>query len=349
MNFLINLAEKGYVPDPLIAYGIRRLCKTRRLDQIPQGEAFKRYEKGLLKQLSKGPIAVHTREANEQHYEVPPAFFELVLGPRLKYSSCYFADVTTSLKEAEELMLKLTCKRAHLKDGDRILELGCGWGSLTLWMAEHYPNSKITALSNSADQRRFIEARLKMLGNSNVEVVTCDVNDFVFTDQVDRIVSVEMFEHMRNYKELFHRVSRWLKPNGTAFVHVFCHKKYAYLFEVDGGETGQVDWLSRYFFTGGVMPSDHLFRFFDEDLKVVDQWRVRGTHYEETSRCWLRNLDANKQEVLEIFTPLYGEAEAERWFHRWRLFFHACAELFGYRGGREWFVGHYLFERKNGA
>ncbi len=345
MNALITLAEKGLIPDPLIARGIRHLCKTRRLDEIPQGEAFVQYEKKLVQQLSQGPIAINTQEANEQHYEVPPAFFERVLGPRLKYSSCYFPQANTTLAEAEEYMLKLTCKRAQLKDGESILELGCGWGSLTLWMAEHFPNSKITALSNSADQRKFIESRLLKLGNKNVTIVTCDINDFEFNNQVDRIVSLEMFEHMRNYRELFRRVSTWLKPNATAFVHVFCHKRYGYLFEVDGDESGKVDWMSRYFFTGGVMPSDQLFSLFNEHLTVQKQWRVRGTHYEQTSRWWLKNLDENKREVMEIFTPLYGKAEAERWFHRWRLFFHACAELFGYSNGRQWYVGHYLFTR----
>jgi cyclopropane-fatty-acyl-phospholipid synthase len=347
VNALITLAEKGLIPDSLIRRGIRHLCKTRRLDRMPRGAEMAIYRKQLLKELSQGPIAVHTQKANEQHYEVPPDFFVKALGPRLKYSSCYYPTPQTTLAEAEEHMLRLTCKRAGLRNGERILELGCGWGSLTLWMAENYPDSQITALSNSADQRKFIEARAKQKRLTNIRVITANINDFEFDEQVDRIVSVEMFEHMRNYQELFRRVAGWLKPEGTAFVHVFCHKTFPYLFELDSAETGQTDWMSRYFFTGGVMPSDDLYASFSDHLRIRNHWRVRGTHYERTSRHWLENIDREKAAVIRTFTKLYGSAEAHRWFHRWRLFFHACAELFGYDKGREWFVAHYLFEKAN--
>lgn len=341
MNFLLNLAEQGRFPDSVIEFGIRRLCKDR-LKEIPPSSEFIEAERAFIDELKNSPIAIHTEEANEQHYELPPEFFLKVLGKRLKYSSCYFKGAFDDLDVAEEQMLDLTMKRAQIRDGDKILELGCGWGSITLWMAEHFPNSQITAVSNSRDQRGFIEQRLAEKNLTNVKVITADMNDFQTKEKFDRAISVEMFEHMRNYEELLKRISNWLNPDGTLFIHVFCHKVHAYPFEVKD----DFDWMSKYFFTGGIMPSDQLYYYFNSDMKVAKHWRVLGTHYEKTARAWLRNQDEHREEILELFRETYGEGEEIKWFNRWRIFFLACAELFGYKNGTEWYVSHYLFKPK---
>ncbi len=325
----INLAERGLVPLPALRIGIRRLLAKRLLEaaQDPNVSAFSAH-------LKESAIAVLPEKANEQHYEVPADFFELTLGPNLKYSSAYWPEGTASLSEAEEAMLRLTVQRADLADGHEILELGCGWGSLTLHMAQRFPNSNITAVSNSAPQRRFIEARAPQ----NVRVITADMNELQLEKRFDRVVSVEMFEHMRNYRDLLHRICGWMKPDARLFVHVFCHRDYAYPFETEGDD----NWMGRYFFTGGIMPSFDLFEHFDNDLFIEKDWRVSGTHYESTARAWRENLEKQRDPVMTVLQQTYG-AEADRWFHRWRLFFLACEELFGYRGGSEWLVAHYLF------
>ncbi|MAM02573.1 MAG: SAM-dependent methyltransferase [Myxococcales bacterium] len=325
----INLAERGLVPLPALRIGIRRLLAKRLLEaaQDPNVSAFSAH-------LKESAIAVLPEKANEQHYEVPADFFELTLGPNLKYSSAYWPEGTASLSEAEEAMLRLTVQRADLADGQEILELGCGWGSLTLHMAQRFPNANITAVSNSAPQRRFIEARAPQ----NVRVITADMNELQLEQRFDRVVSVEMFEHMRNYRDLLHRICGWMKPDARLFVHVFCHRDYAYPFETEGDD----NWMGRYFFTGGIMPSFDLFEHFDNDLFIEKDWRVSGTHYERTARAWRENLEKQRDPVMTVLKQSYG-AEADRWFHRWRLFFLACEELFGYRGGSEWLVAHYLF------
>jgi cyclopropane-fatty-acyl-phospholipid synthase len=334
---LISLCERGFVPDVLTRFGIRRLCKDRLIDEYA-GD-WKARQKDWLKVLKKSAVAIETQAANDQHYEVPPPFFVACLGKRLKYSSCYYETGKESLDEAEEAMLALYGVRAELADGQNILELGCGWGSLTLWMAEHYPNAKITAVSNSKPQREFIEARCQERGFHHVKIITCDVNKLeLAADQFDRAVSIEMFEHMRNYEVLLERISHWLKPNGKLFVHIFCHKEVAYPFEVKG----ESDWMSQYFFTGGLMPAFDTFRHFDQHLRVEADWKVPGTHYEKTSNHWLENTDKNKTEIMRVFNECYG-ADAAIWFQRWRMFYMACAELFGYDAGREWLVGHYRF------
>jgi cyclopropane-fatty-acyl-phospholipid synthase len=297
----------------------------------------------FVETLRASPVAIETRAANEQHYELPCEFFELVLGRHLKYSSCYFDPGVTSLDEAEARMLALTCERARLADGDRILELGCGWGSLTLWMAERYPNARITAVSNSRTQKQFIDARAAERGLRNVEVLTRDANvlDFPADRRFDRAVSVEMFEHMRNYQTLLGRIAGWLRPGGTLFVHIFTNVRYAYPFEV----RDESDWMARYFFTGGIMPSDHLLTYFQRDLRLTEHWRVSGTHYQKTAEAWLANMDHERARVLQVLAATYGAAEARRWWVYWRVFFMSCAELFGHDAGREWLVSHYLFER----
>jgi cyclopropane-fatty-acyl-phospholipid synthase len=338
------LLERDLLPDFLIRFGIRRLLAARlREEDKGDPEAQQAHFMRFVESLRASPVAIETRAANEQHYELPCEFFELVLGRHLKYSSCYFDPGVASLDEAEARMLALTCERARLADGDRILELGCGWGSLTLWMAEHYPNARITAVSNSRTQKQFIEARAAERGLVNVEVLTRDANvlDFPADRRFDRAVSVEMFEHMRNYQTLLGRIAGWLRPGGTLFVHIFTNVRYAYPFEV----RDESDWMARYFFTGGIMPSDHLLAYFQRDLRLSEHWRVDGTHYQKTAEAWLTNMDRERARVLPVLAATYGAAEARRWWVYWRVFFMSCAELFGYDAGREWLVSHYLFER----
>lgn len=338
---LIDLCERGLVPDVLTRYGIRRLC-AQRLEQEGAGNlaaADQRF-RDLLDELRRSPIAIETAAANEQHYELPTRFFELCLGRRLKYSSAYYPSGTETLDEAEEAMLALYGERAELADGQRILELGCGWGSLTLWMAERFPNARITGVSNSRTQREHILAQAARRGLANVEILTCDVNRLELPEgEFDRAVSIEMFEHMRNYRHLLGRVSRWLKPEGKLFVHIFVHRYLMYPFETEGDD----NWMGRYFFTGGLMPSADTLLHFQEDLTLEQRWLVPGTHYERTANHWLENQDHHRDEVMAVLTEAYGAAEAARWFQRWRMFWMACAELFGYSGGDEWLVAHYRF------
>ena len=338
----IGLVERGLVPDPFIRAGIRRLC-AQRLTEIAAGdaEASAVAVERFVQRIRTAEIAPLPQLANEQHYEVPAAFFEKILGPNRKYSSAWWPDGVTTLAEAEQRSLAVTATRANLADGQRILELGCGWGSLTLWMARHYPGSRITGVSNSASQRESIMARAQAEGLHNVEIITADMNQFTCTGGFDRVVSVEMFEHMRNWPEMFGRVHDWLRPGGQFFMHVFCHRAVPYAF-VDGGDS---DWMSRHFFSGGMMPSDELALRFQGDLRCVGRWRWDGRHYEKTANAWLANLDAARDELMPILAETYGPADAAMWLQRWRVFFLACAELFGYRKGQEWWVSHYLFAR----
>ncbi len=345
MKILTNLMEQGLLPDAVIRRGIRLLLR-RRLQQENHGDAEvdRLRQREFFTLLRQSPLALATDAANQQHYELPPAFFSLVLGPRRKYSSCLYPIGIVGLAAAEEAMLAMTCQRAGLADGMDILELGCGWGSLTLWMAEQYPNAQITAVSNSTPQREHIEEICSQKGFRNVSVITADMNHFTTGNCYDRIVSVEMFEHMRNYHELLHRISHWLKDDGRLFVHIFCHRELAYLFQTDGED----DWMGRYFFTGGIMPADHLLFYFNEHLAVEDHWRVNGRHYQQTCEDWLRLMDARVEQVMPILQQAYGDG-ADIWFQRWRVFFLACAELFGFNHGNEWFVGHYLLRKVSGG
>ena len=339
---LIKLAEKGILPDPLIRLGIKRLCGQRLSEVSALGpEALEESHQQWIDLSTVSPIAIVPEKANEQHYEVPPRFFELVLGANLKYSSGYWPKGVSSLDESEHEMLKITCERAGLVDGQDILELGCGWGSLTCFMAQNFPNSKITAVSNSKDQRNFIEQKNDKLNLQNIKVVTADMNDFSTDEKFDRVISIEMFEHMRNYDELLKRINGWLKQNGKLFVHIFSHKEVAYPFE----DKGDGDWMAREFFSGGQMPSHRLLMSFPDRMKIEKDWRVSGTHYEKTSLAWLRKMDTNKIEVLELFKTTYGKKDASIWFQRWRIFFMSCEVLFGFNEGSEWGVSHYLFEK----
>ena len=340
---LIELVEQGKVPDVVIRWGIRRLLASRLQEEgMVHEETPRAHFAEFLTELQKSPIALHTKEANEQHYEVPPEFFQNVLGKRLKYSSCYWPVGVTTLDSAEEAMLALTAERAQLQNGIDILELGCGWGSLSFWIAEHYPLSRILAVSNSRPQREYIMAECARRNVQNLEVVTADMNDFTTERRFDRVVSVEMFEHMRNYGQLLARIRGWLKPQAQLFVHIFCHREFTYPFKTEGAD----NWMGRYFFTGGIMPSDTLLLNFQRDLVLERHWRVNGRHYGQTAEAWVRNLDEKKAVILPLFRNVYNLEEAERWFVRWRIFFLACAELFNYRRGNEWWVSHYLFKKR---
>ncbi|MCE9658990.1 MAG: cyclopropane-fatty-acyl-phospholipid synthase family protein [Burkholderiales bacterium] len=345
-NLALNWVEQELVPDRVVRLGIRRLLKER-LAEIGDGDAERsaRIAEDFLATLSSSAVALLTEKANEQHYEVPADFFARVLGPHRKYSCCQWDEGTATLAEAEAAALATTCERAGLADGQRILELGCGWGSLSLWMAEHYPKSEVTALSNSHSQRVFIEAEAARRGLGNVRVVTADFNHFASDERFDRVVSVEMFEHLRNWPEAFRRVAGWLAPGGRFFMHVFVHRSTPYAF-VDRDAS---DWMSRHFFSGGMMPSDDLALRFQNDLKLVQRWRWNGRHYAKTSEAWLANMDANRTALWPLFEQTYGAEHAATWWMRWRLFFLSCAELFGYEGGECWRVSHYLFEPRSHA
>ncbi len=342
-NLALNWVEQGLVPDRVVRLGIRRLLKER-LAEIGAGdaEASARIAEAFVASLAGSAVALLTEKANEQHYEVPAEFFARVLGPHRKYSCCEWDETTTSLGDAEAGALATTCRRAGLVDGQRILELGCGWGSLSLFMAERFPNSHVTALSNSHSQRVFIEAEASRRGLANLRVVTADFNHFDTDERFDRVVSVEMFEHLRNWPEAFCRVAGWLVPGGRFFMHVFVHRSTPYAF-VDRDAS---DWMSRHFFSGGMMPSDDMALRFQDDLKLVERWRWNGRHYAKTSEAWLANMDANRAALAPLFESVYGAEQAATWWMRWRLFFLSCAELFAYEGGECWRVSHYLFESR---
>jgi cyclopropane-fatty-acyl-phospholipid synthase len=338
----IHWSEQGLVPDSVIRSGIRRLLRERLQGLAPDDiEKQIELEQTFVAEMDRSPVALVPDKANEQHYEVPAVFYDLVLGSRRKYSCAYWPESVNDIDSAEELALQVTCKRAGIKDGMEVLELGCGWGSLTLWIAERYPNANILAVSNSSSQRRYIEQQADLKGLKNIRVVTADMNDIEVHQQFDRVVSVEMFEHMRNYRELYKRIYNWLKPGGQLFKHIFVHRDVPYPY-IDSGDS---DWMTRHFFSGGMMPSDGLPHYFQDHLKLLRHWRWNGTHYEKTCNAWLEKMDANKLEIWPILEQVYGAENAQQWWMRWRIFFMACAELFGFDEGREWWVSHYLFER----
>jgi cyclopropane-fatty-acyl-phospholipid synthase len=343
MQLAFRLTEGGLVPDSLIRRGIRHLVKQRLQEiQANDTEASAEHLNSFVLHMRDCPLAVAPEKANEQHYEVPSPFFQHALGPHLKYSCAYWPPGVNQLADAEVAALTKTRANAQLRDGQRILELGCGWGALSLAMAAHYPRSHITAVSNSQSQRAFIEGQASARGLDNLRIITSDMNDFdIEAGQFDRVVSVEMFEHMRNWPALYARIASWLKPGGLLFKHIFVHRARPYLFE----DNGPADWMSRHFFSGGMMPSDDLPLLFQQDLQFVQRWRWDGRHYEKTANAWLRRMDKNRDLIWPVFQQTYGEAHARAWWQRWRLFFMACAELFGYERGQQWWVSHYLFEK----
>ncbi len=334
------LLEKDLLPDPLLRFGIRRL-----LAQRLRGE-FVRYDRAAyVADLKTRALAEQTAAANTQHYEVPTRFYQLCLGPRLKYSGCLYPTGRETLGEAEDAMLALYSERAQLADGQHILELGCGWGSLCLYNAEKFPRARITAISNSRTQKTFIDAEAQRRGLTNLTIVTADINIFDTSPaSFDRVVSVEMFEHLKNYQLLFANIARWLKPGGLLFTHIFTHQNLSYHFVARDSS----DWMSRYFFTGGQMPAHDLLPQFQDDLKLVQDWRVNGRHYQQTAEHWLKNMDAHRAEIHPLLVETYGAEQATKWWAYWRAFYLACAELWGYRAGKEWLVSHYLFAKPDG-
>jgi cyclopropane-fatty-acyl-phospholipid synthase len=326
------LVDSGLVPEPVLRAGIRAVCALRLREQ--RHADVQRF----VDELRASDIAIATGAANAQHYEVPADFFTRVLGPQLKYSACYWPPGVATLAEAERAMLELYAERAQLADGQRVLDLGCGWGSFALWAAARYPRSRITAVSNSRVQRQLIEEAAAARGIANLDVCTADVRALELpAASFDRVVSIEMFEHMRNYERLLRRIAGWLAPGGALFVHVFAHRRFAYPFD----DNGRSDWMAREFFTGGIMPSVDLLRRFADDLRVADAWTLDGMHYAKTAEAWLRNLVAQRAPIERLV--------GKRRYQRWRVFFLACAELFAYRGGSEWCVAHYLLVPQRGT
>jgi cyclopropane-fatty-acyl-phospholipid synthase len=334
VSTIIGTAERVPLPDVLIRGAIQRLC-ARTAARLTESDGPD-YDEAFARDLASRAIAEHTDAANAQHYEVPAAFFGKVLGPNRKYSSCFYRSPQSTLQQAEYEALRQTIAHADLADGQTILELGCGWGSLSLAMARQFPNARIVAVSNSASQRRYIEGEAAARRLSNLQIITQDMNGFDPGARFDRIVSVEMFEHMMNWRELLTRVRSWLAPDGRFFMHIFTHRSGAYRFDRADTE----DWIAQHFFTGGVMPSHHLIRQYADLFEVEQEWRWSGSHYRRTAEHWLTNFDAHSDEIERILRPVYGRDTA-LWMRRWRWFFLATSGLFGYAGGSEWGISHY--------
>tara|TARA_B100001939_G_scaffold328799_1_gene324450 strand:- start:117 stop:1130 length:1014 start_codon:yes stop_codon:yes gene_type:complete len=334
-KFLLTLAELGFIPDNFIKIAVRFITKKRLNESGIHENKF-----NIIKSISEGGIAEKTDDANEQHYEVPPGFFKYALGKNLKYS-CSFFDNTDSLDEAEKLMIELYIERADIQEGHDILDLGCGWGSFSLYVAEKYTSVSITAVSNSKDQITFIQNEAKRRGLFNINASKMDVNNLDLHNKFDRILSIEMFEHLRNYKLILKTLNSLLKADGRLFVHIFCHKELTYFYEIKNS----YDWMTKYFFEGGIMPSQDIFKYFDDELEVINQWQVNGNHYAQTCKAWLDNHYKNKDKILDIFDKHYDKPKV--WFNRWRIFFLSCEAFFALNNGREYFVSHYLLKKPN--
>jgi cyclopropane-fatty-acyl-phospholipid synthase len=334
------LLDRGVLPDAVIRLAIRtRLRKQLRGFEAGGVDAQQQRLSGIVDELRQSPTAIHQDLANLQHYELPAEFFVHALGPRLKYSGCWWGPGVSTLAQAEEAMLALYVERAGVADGMTILDLGCGWGSLSFYLCERFPNSRVLGVSNSRLQREFILGRARERGITNLEIITADAASFRTERRFDRIMSIEMFEHMKNYRELMGRLASFLNPGGRLFVHIFTHSRFAYHFR------SSKDWIGQYFFTGGTMPSHDLLLHFQDDLVLRERWAVDGTHYERTANAWLDIMDSNESKIRPMLLKAYGPM-AGAWWHRWRVFFMACAELWGLRNGQEWIVSHYLFEKR---
>ncbi|KAI3468090.1 hypothetical protein Pfo_024753 [Paulownia fortunei] len=343
VRLMLASLERNLLPDAIV----RRLTRLLLASRLRSG-----YRSSADIQLSdllhfahslrEMPIAIKTEKPKSQHYEVPTSFFKLVLGKHLKYSCCFFPDKSSTLEDAEKAMLELYCERSQIRDGHSVLDVGCGWGSLSLYIAQKYPNCQITGICNSITQKTHIEEQCRDLQLQNVEIIVADVSTFDMEASYDRIFSIEMFEHMKNYQDLLQKISRWMKSDGLLFVHYFCHKTFAYHFE----DVNDDDWITRYFFAGGTMPSANLLLYFQDDVSIVNHWIVNGKHYAQTSEEWLKRMDQNLSSVKPIMESTYGKDSAVKWTVYWRTFFIAVAELFGYNNGEEWMVAHFLFKKK---
>ena len=335
-RFLLLLAESGFIPDALIKIAARYISNKR----ISKSSID--YDKPeIISALSKGVVAEKTSDANKQHYEVPPEYFYHVLGTNLKYS-CSLFDNVNLLDEAETSMLELYIERANIKDGHKILDLGCGWGSFSLYIAKKYPNTNITSVSNSSDQITYIKNEAQKRGLPNIKAYRMDVNSLELNTQFDRIISIEMFEHLRNYKLILSSLNNLLKPDGRLFIHIFCHKKLTYFYEMKNN----FDWMTKYFFQGGIMPSKDIFEYFDDELEIINQWDINGNHYSKTCKAWLNNHYINRKKILDVFQKHYDKPKI--WFNRWRIFFLSCEAFFALNNGKEYFVSHYLLKKKSG-
>lgn len=335
-----GLLERDLIPDAIIRAGIRRLLAQRLREEEVGGDIRQQRARlmAFIARLKASPIAVETAAANSQHYEVPARFYELCLGPRRKYSSGYWPNEMGTLGEAEDAMMALSAERAQIADGQRVLDLGCGWGSMSIYLAERFPHCEVVGVSNSHSQKEFIDKEANSRNLRNLSIVTADMNNFEADGKFDRVVSIEMFEHMRNYEILLSRIASWMNNSALLFVHIFTHRRFAYPFEVRDAS----DWMAKYFFTGGLMPSDDLLLHFQRDLNIVGHWQISGQHYQKTAEAWLSNTDRHRPEILQLFSRCYRQ-ESLRWFVRWRVFFMACAELWGYRKGQEWGLSHFCF------
>jgi cyclopropane-fatty-acyl-phospholipid synthase len=334
----VKYAERGFLPMWLIRIGIRQRLRKRLEMEAGTDSEKKQHFINLLKN---SPIAIATDAANEQHYELPSEFFELFMGEHMKYSSGYWPQDNMTLDESEEAALSLVAERSQLAPGQKVLELGCGWGSFSLWAAAKYPTSSFLAVSNSRSQAEYIRNKAESNDIHNLEVVTADMNDFAAPGLYDRVVSIEMFEHMRNYEKLLEKVAKWMNKNALLFVHIFSHKDHAYSYE----SADKDDWMANYFFTGGIMPSHDLLSYFDKDLKITQSWLLNGRHYHKTLESWLDRFNQALDDIRKIFGETYGQKNADVWIWRWRLFFLACSELFAINEGNEWGVSHYLLRK----
>ncbi|OIS95929.1 PREDICTED: (S)-coclaurine N-methyltransferase-like [Nicotiana attenuata] len=343
VRLMLSSLERNLLPDAVIRRLTRLLLAARlRSSYKPSAELQLSDLLQFVHSLREMPIAVMTEKAKSQHYELPTSFFKFVLGKHFKYSCCYFHDKSSTLVDAEKAMMELYCERSQLKDGHTILDVGCGWGSLSLYIAQKYSSCKITGICNSVTQKAHIEEQCRELQLQNVEIIVADISTFEMEGSYDRILSIEMFEHMKNYGDLLKKISRWMKPDSLLFVHYFCHKAFAYHFE----DVNDDDWITRYFFSGGTMPSANLLLYFQDDVSVVNHWLVNGKHYAQTSEEWLKRMDQNKTSIKPIMESTYGKDSAVKWTVYWRTFFISVAELFGYNNGEEWMVAHFLFKKK---
>lgn len=344
-NF-VKVLEHGYMPDAITRVGIRSLVKQRLNESFEKTNHDSQYIKHYAQSLRESPLAIMTKKANEQHYEVPTEFYDLSLGQHKKYSSCYWDKNTKSLEEAEQRALDISIEHAGVQDGMRVLELGCGWGSLSLELGKRFPNSQIVAVSNSKTQKEYIDNKARERGLKNITVLTRDLgfesNYHFGEEKFDRVMSIEMMEHLRNYDLFFKSIAPSMKDDGKFFIHIFTHKEIPYFFETEGED----NWMGKHFFSGGQMPSRDLFDEFNKDLVVEKKWDWNGEHYSKTLEAWLDNTDDEKDRVLSMFKKTYGEGSEVVWYNRWRVFFMSCSELFKYNNGEEWGVTHYLMKKK---